>query len=299
MDLIERILEEGKISKNELRKKIDEKKEELLGISETGILRIVAKDLGVNLSRPEVRELKIENIVPNMRNITFIGKVTDILPAREFQSERGNGRVQNVTLEDETGKIRLSLWNDDIEKFGLKIGDAVKIENCTTRMDNLGKPEARLGFNGSLTKTNIEIKTREPKKNISSAFEGDDVSIEAVIIEIFTRPILYDFCPYCRSRTFNGQCQTHGPVQAERTLIVSGVVDDGTGAMPAAFFREQAEKLLGMQTSEVGSKLENKTLDEFAASLGLISKRFKIDGMIRKNNITNELEIRVKNVEEI
>ncbi len=299
MDLIERIVEEAEISREKLIEKIEQKKLELPGISETGIIRIVAKEVGVDLSKPPLRELKIGNIVPNMRNISFIGKVTEVQPVREFQSENGSGKVQNYTLEDETGKIRLSLWNDEIEKFSIKEGDAVKMENCLIRKDNLEQPEARIGFNGSLTKTDAKIKTKPAKKKLENAGEGDDISIEAILIEVFPRPIIYDFCPYCRSRTFNGSCSTHGPIQADRTLIVSGVLDDGSKAMPVAFFREHAEKILGMKTNEVGPKLENKTIDEFIASLDLISKKFKIDGAIRKNNLTNELEIRVKNVEAI
>ncbi len=296
MDMVERIIEEAKISKKDLLKRMEDKKKELPGISEDGITRIVAKELGINLSKPDLKELKIASIIPNMRNITFFAKVTETQPAREFQTESGNGKVQNITLEDETGKIRLSLWNEEIDKFNIKEGETLKLSGCRIKSDNLSKPEARLGFSGSLERVNMEIKIREPKKMLASAEEGDDVSVEAVLIDVFPRPILYDFCPYCRARMFNGSCPTHGPTQSERTLILSGIVDDGSRSMPASFFRETAENVLGMKTGDVGQKLENKTMDEFIMSLNLLSKKFKIDGTIRKNTLSNEPEVRVKNV---
>jgi replication factor A1 len=46
---------------------------------------------------------------------------------REFQKFGKSGRVCNATAKDETGTIKLTLWNDDIDK--INVGDKVHLIN--------------------------------------------------------------------------------------------------------------------------------------------------------------------------
>lgn len=50
-------------------------------------------------------------------------KIIDKEDPREVR--RGSLRVCNLTGEDDTGKVTVTLWNDDIEK--VKSGDKIKI----------------------------------------------------------------------------------------------------------------------------------------------------------------------------
>ena len=129
-DMKKKLIEETGHDEEEIEKMLYSKKNEFTGVSEEGIVSLVARDLGVNLFAPFKKEIKIGNIVPNMRNITFIGKITDLSQIREFSRDGRAGRVRNITIEDETGKIRVSLWNDEIDKYNFKTGDVVKVDNC-------------------------------------------------------------------------------------------------------------------------------------------------------------------------
>jgi replication factor A1 len=294
MDIV-KIAEDSGKSKEEIEKLVKEKQNEFTGVSEAGILRLVAKELGVDVSKPQ--ELKIGNIVPNMRNLTFYGKITDLGEVREFSNEKGSGRVRNITIEDETGKIRMSFWNDEIDKFNFEVGDVVKVERAITRKDNFENPEARLGFNGSIEKTDTDVKVAEPKKSLENVEEGDDVEVEATILEIFNRGVLvYKFCPECNSRLMGDECPVHGSVEPDKRLIVSGIVDDGKNALNAVFFRDVAEKMLGKNTDDVYNISD---IDGFLGGLNLITKKFKIRGTIRKNKVTGEIEVNVKSVEPV
>ncbi|MEM4366568.1 MAG: SOSS complex subunit B family protein [Candidatus Anstonellales archaeon] len=56
------------------------------------------------------------------------GTIVEMGEAKDVMSRYGTSlRVANGVLEDESGKIGLALWNDDIERF--KPGDRVKITN--------------------------------------------------------------------------------------------------------------------------------------------------------------------------
>ena len=296
-NLIDKIIEVSGLERRDIENKIEEKKRELPGVSEEGITRLVARELGVDLLRPEPKELKIKNIVPNMRNITFLGKITGIQPTREFHVGDNIGRVQNIVLEDDTGKIRLSLWNDEIDKFSLSIGDVIKIDNSRIKKDNFGNPEARISYGGNIIKSDIEIELKPPKDSFVGLEEGDDVSIAATMIHVFERPLVYYFCPKCRARIINNSCSMHGIVEPNKTLIISGVLDDGNSTMNAVFFGNVAEGILGKKIEEVEEELKERPIEEFIKSLDILTKKFKIDGIVRKNQLTDDLEIRVKSVE--
>ena len=46
---------------------------------------------------------------------------------RSFQKFGKEGKVCNATLKDDSGTIKLTLWNDEVD--AVKIGDKVKITN--------------------------------------------------------------------------------------------------------------------------------------------------------------------------
>jgi replication factor A1 len=296
-NLIDKIIEASSLERRNIENRIEEKKKELPGVSEEGITRLVAKELGVDLLRPEPKELKIKNIVPNMRNITFLGKITGMQPVREFHVGDNIGRVQNITLEDDTGRIRISLWNDEIDKFSLGIGDVVKIDNSRIKKDNFGNPEARISYGGNIIKSDIEIELKPPKDSFIGLEEGDDVSLTAIMIHVFERPLIYYFCPKCRSRIINSSCTMHGVVEPNKTMIVSGVLDDGNSTTNAVFFGNVAESLMRKKIEEVEEELKKMSIEEFIKSVDILTKKFKIEGIVKRNQLTDDLEIRIKSVE--
>jgi len=239
-EMISKIAESTGKTEEEIKNKIEEQKKSMPGISEHGVIRLVAKEMGVNLFRPEPQELKIGNILPNMRDITFIGKATVVQPPREFQRGDSMGKVQNIFIEDETGKIRMSLWNDEVEKYDIKLGDVLKVEKARIRKDNFGNLEARLGYSGTISKLekDIDVQIKEPKNSLLGIEDGDEVDIEATLIQIFERPLVYQFCPQCRTRVIGNICFTHGSIQPDKLLIITGVIDDGNVSGRKAYFQK-------------------------------------------------------------
>ena len=54
-------------------------------------------------------------------------EIVDLDEPREWNNARGNGTVCSATAKDETGEVKITLWNDDIGK--VKKGDKIVIEN--------------------------------------------------------------------------------------------------------------------------------------------------------------------------
>ena len=71
--------------------------------------------------------MKVKDLKPKQGNVDITIDVVDVGTPREFQKFGKNGRVANAIAKDETGDIKLTLWNEDIDK--IKSGDKVHIIN--------------------------------------------------------------------------------------------------------------------------------------------------------------------------
>lgn len=71
--------------------------------------------------------MQVKDLKPRQGNVNIELKVREVGEVREFNKFGNVGRVANATAEDETGTIKVSLWNDDVEK--VKAGDKIRITN--------------------------------------------------------------------------------------------------------------------------------------------------------------------------
>jgi ssDNA-binding replication factor A large subunit len=69
--------------------------------------------------------MKINEIQRGSSNISLQAKVIDISDSRDVQTKYGKKSVADATLEDDSGQISLTLWEENIGK--VKIGDSVSI----------------------------------------------------------------------------------------------------------------------------------------------------------------------------
>jgi replication factor A1 len=72
--------------------------------------------------------MKIKEIKFGMNNINVEGKITEISETRDVQTKYGRRSVADAKLEDETGSISLSLWEDQIDS--VSVGDKVSISGA-------------------------------------------------------------------------------------------------------------------------------------------------------------------------
>ncbi|MCC5994404.1 MAG: OB-fold nucleic acid binding domain-containing protein [Candidatus Aenigmarchaeota archaeon] len=72
--------------------------------------------------------MKIKDIKVGMSNINVEAGVVDKSDSRSVQTKYGRREVADVLLEDDTGRIKASLWEDQIEKAN--VGDKVKISEA-------------------------------------------------------------------------------------------------------------------------------------------------------------------------
>jgi len=71
--------------------------------------------------------LKIAELKPGMRRVDVAGKIVDMETPRDVQTKFGPGQVASATLQDESGTVKVTLWNENITKVA--VNDTVQIEN--------------------------------------------------------------------------------------------------------------------------------------------------------------------------
>jgi replication factor A1 len=91
---------------------------------------------------------RISQLRYKMKRVDLKAKIIEIPPSLRVMTRFGHrAKVTNIKIADETGSIRLSLWNKGID--GLHVGDNVEIENSYVARYR-GELQLRLGRKGTI-----------------------------------------------------------------------------------------------------------------------------------------------------
>ena len=72
--------------------------------------------------------MKINEIKRGISNVSVQAKIIDVSESREVNTKYGKRSVADATIEDETGQIGVSLWEDQINSVA--VGDIVIINGA-------------------------------------------------------------------------------------------------------------------------------------------------------------------------
>ncbi len=94
--------------------------------------------------------MKINELRAGMRNVNVSGRVESLGEPRTVNLRTGGtAQVADAVLSDDTGRIKLSLWDDQISIVGE--GDEVSVENGYTQAFR-GENSLNIGRYGKLSK---------------------------------------------------------------------------------------------------------------------------------------------------
>ncbi|MEM5811482.1 MAG: OB-fold nucleic acid binding domain-containing protein [Candidatus Aenigmatarchaeota archaeon] len=285
-EIIKKILERTNYDIKEIEKKVEEKKKLFKDfISEKGIYMLIARELGIDVTKDFV---KLGSIVNGMKNISVIGRIFKISEIKEFK----NGKVANVFIGDKTGYAKLTLWNDQCDILDkINVGDIIEINKVYVKENIFGDLEIALGRFSSikiLEKGDLpsleELQKQYLSKNykkckINEITSVGNYEIEGTVVKVIeSKKFLYNFCEICN--TIN--CEQH--LNSSIALIFSVIVDDGYGNIRSVFFREQSKKIL-----DIENLLEENAFIEI--SKRILGKDLLLKGRVKKNVIRDSLEM--------
>lgn len=208
------------ISKTEFMEAVEAKVEQMGGLAdEETAAMLIAHDLDGG---------KVETIVdiePGLEEVKFLGKVTSVGDIRTFErDDESEGNVLNIDVADESGSIRVALWDDDAIAAAedLDVGQTLRIK---------GRPKE--GYSGvevnadrvePASDTTIDISVSAQPTIDQLSLGQSEVTIKCVILD--TGSI----------RTFERDDGTEGQVS-------NLSVGDETSRIRVTLWDEQAEKV--------------------------------------------------------
>jgi len=311
-DVVAKIQEKSGLSDSEIESKINTKLEQLSGlISKEGAAHIIANELGIKLFEQVSGKLQISKILAGMRDIETIGKVMQVFEVREFMREENVGYVGSLIIGDETGTMRVVCWGDKAKAVNeIKPDDIVKVVGAYVK-ENSGRKEIHLNDRsklllnppgetvGEVTET-VQQRPAATRKSIAALTEEDqNVELLGTIVQAF-EPRFFEVCPQCGKRAMMKDnayyCQQHDVVDPKFSYVFNVSLDDGTGNIRCAFFRNQADILTGKKNEEMLVFRQNpEKFDEVKNAL--LGNIVKITGKVRKNPMFDRLEFNAQFVD--
>jgi ssDNA-binding replication factor A large subunit len=176
---------------------------------------------------------KLADLRNGMRGVNVVARVAQIGDEREFMRADGSmGRVASVLLEDETGSIRLSLWNEGVEVLAeLGVDSVLSVENAYTRV-SLGTVGLNVGEN---TKINVE----------PEGVVVEEISMDEKIVSI------QDLKEGQMNVTIRGHILDYPEVREVNTVrgpatVGSFRLDDNTGEVRVSVWRDLVDEVEGL-----------------------------------------------------
>jgi len=138
--------------------------------------------------------MAIVDLKPKQGKVDIVVDIVAKETPREFNKFGKSGKVCNATVKDETGEMKLSLWNDDVDK--VEVGDKVQITNgyvneyqgeLQLTSGRFGKLEV-VGKSDSVASNPESNSKSEPKQKLKEPVPedaGDDLSVDEEDLEEF------------------------------------------------------------------------------------------------------------------
>ena len=233
--------------------------------------RIIKGDFDVPEHEEEI--IKIGD-AHEMKGVTLTGIVTKIQDTINFQrSDNSLGHVKSIVIADDTGEMKVTLWNEDT-KLKINKGDILKITDGNVEFDDYSQgyrvntnwnskidinPEDDKGLKDILEEHKKELEPLKIEEIKEIEDEGADVDILGRIIEAYEA---------------NEFQRVDGTVGKVRSVVIA----DGTGSIRLSFWDDKAN--LELETGDP-IKIENaKTRfrdDQVELNIGKTTRVLKPD----------------------
>ncbi|MEK6910133.1 MAG: hypothetical protein AABW61_03600 [Candidatus Aenigmatarchaeota archaeon] len=313
--LLAELINKSNLKKDDILNLVDKRYLEMKDlITKEGAVYLVARELGIDLPDNTTDRVPIRNILPGMRNVNVIGRIFRISKINEFIKSNGAvGRVSNIFIGDNTGFIRIPLWDEQVkllEENTISLADVIQVNNGLARENAFGDVEISLGKFSSINhiEGHVELPSTEDlskmffsmspeRTDTSSVTPGGNFEIKGTILQLFKGNFLFDVCPMCGGKVESSRCIEHGDVIPSHALVLSFILDDGTGDLRCVLFREVAERMCGI-TSEELSGTEPETRYHLLSDK-LLGKEFVLSGRVKKNKLYERLEMMVNDFKDI
>ena len=208
----------------------------------------------------------VESLSLGQSDVTLRGVVLDTGSVRTFDRDDGSeGRVSNLTLGDETGRVRVTMWDDRADRAEeLDPGTTVEVVDGYVR-ERDGNLELHVGSRGAIEEIEESVTFVPEATDIGTLEIGQTVDIAGVVRSADPK------------RTFDRDDGSEGQVRNVR-------VTDETGDVRVALWGEKADRDLGPgdEVFLADVEIQDGWQDDIEASAGFRSTVVRLDGTAAK-----------------
>jgi replication factor A1 len=210
-----------------------------VNVGKGGGIEHIEKEINVNIKHQKINEIK-----SGMNGLNIFGKVLDLGKVRTFSRKDGSsGKVANITIGDDTGKIRVTLWDAKAENPGVNVGEIVEVMNAYARENTFSNSvELQLASGGGIAKSSAQVNYIEPLTPIS------DIGINAAYSVAGHVSGIDDIREFDRP-------------DGTKSKVSNIYISDNTGRIKVALWAEHADLINEL---EIGSEI--CIVDAFAKS---------------------------------
>jgi len=203
----------------------------------------------------------IADLAMGLSDVTVQAVVLETDSIRTFERDDGSeGRVSNLLVGDETGRIRVTLWDDRADRAtALDAGATVEVVDGYVR-ERDGDLELHVGDRGAVDEIDETVEFEPEAIPIDDVEIGTTVDLAGVLRSVDEK------------RTFERDDGSEGQVRNVR-------VQDDTGDIRVALWGEKADLDLGPgdQVLVVGAEIQDGWQDDLEASAGWQSTVVELD----------------------
>ena len=194
----------------------------------------------------------VEKLSLGLSDVTLVGQVLDTDSVRTFDRDDGSeGKVANLTLGDETGRVRVTLWDEQADLVTeFEVGETVEVVDGYVR-DRDGDLELHVGNRGAVEAVEADVEYVPESTPIESLEIGETVDIAGVVRSADPK------------RTFDRDDGSEGQVRNIR-------VQDATGDIRVAMWGEKADIEVGPgdEVALADVEIQDGWQDDLEASAG-------------------------------
>ena len=226
MGAIEDVYEDldGDVDRDEFEASVREKVEQMDGLAdEETAAMLVAHELRESGGEVE----GVADVDPDADEVKFLAKVTGVGEVRTFErdgADEPDGKVANVEVADETGRVRLSFWDDlaeGVERGELEPGDVLRVAGRPT--------EGYAGVEVSVDRAEVD-EDAEVDVQVQDVYRVEDLSLGLSDVNLRGRVLATDAV-----RTFDRDDGSEGQV-SNLTL------GDPTGRVRVTLWDDRADR---------------------------------------------------------
>jgi replication factor A1 len=206
----------------------------------------------------------------------------------------GDTEILSGVLADETARLPFTDWDPHAV---VSRGESIRIENAFIR-DFRGVPSVNISEFSAVEPLSRDVDATDSAQHVSIREAVDsggmfDVELVGNVIALRDGSGLIERCPQCGRLVDNGQCRSHGDVDAEDDLRTKAILDDGTGTVTVILNETLTETVYGGDIEDAKEHARDAMDREVVADAiagRIVGREFRVRGSLSVDDFGANLE---------